>query len=176
MLRHHFPELNIVVEENLKNEAAPQMRIVNAPLLVILKAIEIASPGIKAEWTAQNLVAIRSTETANITRKSKPTVRVFPIGPYLHFHGVDLKSSEGAAAGLDKLMRNIQGPMETARELLIDQGHDVGIPKFSLHKDSQLLIAAGTPEALEILNEIIYSLPIMNQIRNKASSQAPGSK
>jgi hypothetical protein len=176
MLRHHFPELNIVVEENLKNEPAPHMRILNSRLLGILKAIEIASPRIKAELSVGNIVGIRSTDPSGITGKPKPTVRVFQIGPYLRYHGVGYRPSDEAAAGLDKAMRNIQEPMEKARVLLIGQGHDVGMPTFSLHEDSQLLIAAGTPEALQVLTEIIYSLPEMNKPENKASSEAQGSK
>jgi hypothetical protein len=73
-------------------------------------------------------------------------------------------------------MRNVEEPMHTAIELLQRQGHRVGAPLLSLHKDSQLLIAAGTPEALQVLDEIIYSLPEMNRPENKASSEAPGSK
>lgn len=165
-LRDLFPGLNVVVEDRLRTQKSPEIKMRNVTLRGILTALETASSRIKIEVAADNVVTIR-TLAGHQTENTKPILRTFNLSGYLA--GQDVKARDIALVELRELLAESWGMLQDADPSL----SSTSPPSLRVHAGTQMLISVGTPEQLQVLEEIVYNLPGMSGIATDPATGAP---
>ena len=144
-----------------------ELRSVN--LRNMLKAIEIQLEGqVKIKEEEDNMIAVY----AHLPAAPKPVLRAFSIGPFMETklieaaesHGKNLESEE-----LEKLKEEVLHHAENEihetvyRSLeMLSEAREAsdhpGIPQLNIHPRTQLMIAVGSPEAVEVVGQIVSAL------------------
>lgn len=178
-LRTKFPEINFVVPES-GLEKPVSLRLQSVTLAEILRALEISSEGMiraQRDSSSPRIVAFRVDKRPE-PQESKPVLRAYNLENYLRV-SIPRMTMENGEPETDRLRENrreqlkekkIQSlhhhlEMSFAMMQLSDPDNDrIKMPLIEFSRNSDLLIAVGTPESLQIVDEVVRAL--ISQERN----------
>lgn len=144
-----------------------ELRSVN--LSNVLKAIEIQLEGlVKIKNIEGDLVAVY----AHVPDAPKPVLRAYSIAPFMETKLVEASQKNGdnlSVKELEKLKdevliyaeQEIHETVYRSLEMLSEarEASDrLGVPKLNIHPRTKLMIAVGSPEAVEVVGQIVSAL------------------
>lgn len=176
LLRHHFPEFNFIVEEGFGKEVAPAIAIRNSRIHGILAALEAASPNTRATLVTDNIVAIGPRTNGISTNTARPVVQTFNVRGYLFTKTHHAKDESAREEAEDKALRELELLVEESWSMLQEADSSLRQtppPRLRMHKGTQMLISVGNPDQLRVIEEIVYSLPGMEQFATDPATGAP---
>jgi hypothetical protein len=159
-----LPPLNVIVPDEMRNDFVPQFELHNVTYADVLMALSsLRTPNQKKSiWRGTGngkgpnelvwvLTSERSDDGSNVP---KQTSQVFQLQRYLSKYKVE----------------DITTAVQTTWEML---GKEKGA-QLKYHKDTSLLIGAGTPEQLAVISQVLNSLAEGVAISADAAKKQPG--
>lgn len=153
ILGQEFPEINFVTSGEV-GDFIINLHLRSVTLKEILKAIEITASGqVRANQTEDRLVAFYGRRPPE---KPKPVLRAYNLKQYLASR-VDTESEEE----VNRALENLYDVLNTSWDMLQKaepNNEDFVRPQLRIHPQTQLLIAVGNPEALQVIDQVVGEL------------------
>ncbi len=166
LLRREFSGVNFIVTERAE-EIPVRMELRSVTLQNILNALMIATDyQIDIEEMEDRLVAIRT----NLPEPEKPILRAFNLRDYLM--GRNGKNSSTAYQDLDEVLHLAWAELQVADQ----RRNPMSIPRLMIHQKTQLLIAVGQSDQLQVIEQIVTALQGNTAVGmyGSASGMGPG--
>jgi hypothetical protein len=164
-LRKEFPEINFILPEEL-GQVIVRLEMRNVRLTEIIQAIEIAclDDQIVIQQKNERLISIFRHPNARAMAGNKPVLRAINLTGYL---------ATRPPAEQETAMKMVYELINQAVHLLESAREKTSPPRIEMHPGTKMLMAVGTSDQMQLLEEIVYNLPGMPGLATDPATGAP---
>lgn len=165
-LRKDFPEINFILPEEL-GQIIVRLELRDVGLSEITQAIQIACRSeniLIQQENSERLFSFQRNPRAAANAENKPVLRAFNLTGYL---------ATRPPAEQESAIKMIYELAEQAVHLLESARQKVSLPRIEMHLGAKMLMAVGTPDQLQVLEEIVSSLPGMESTFSNRAYRQP---